>query len=186
MTSGAPSFELVLKNEKTRQYDRIALLFILLNLGYLVYKTLTTEIYLPRTLSFSGAVIISLLLAIYFFPGSDKKNRSMLVMTACLVICFTWMMLQNWWLLVLTLTTGILYMISRRKMSVMLMKEHIVYPSFPMKTIAWPELSSVILRDGLLTINFRNDRFIQQPVDESATAVNEPDFNEFCRQQLSK
>jgi hypothetical protein len=40
----------------------------------------------------------------------------------------------------------------------------------------------VILKDGILTIDFRNDKLIQQEISES---INEPEFNEFCRDSLS-
>lgn len=71
-------------------------------------------------------------------------------------------------------------------MLVSILNEKIIYPSFPKKKIAWSELNNIVLKDGLLTIDFRNNKFIQQPVDETKTAVNEQEFNDFCRQQLNK
>lgn len=181
-----PPFELILKNEKTRQYDRIALLFVLLNSGYLVYQCISAAGIFPRVLAGSGAAIVFILGLFYLsWPGKKGKGPIMMLI-AILIVSFTWMMLQQWALMLLSLATGFLYFISGRKMSVVLMNEHIVYPSFPARTISWPELSNVILRDGLLTIIFRTDRYIQQKVDESLGAVNEQELNEFCRQQLAK
>ena len=71
-------------------------------------------------------------------------------------------------------------------MLVSIIKEKIAYPSFPKRNITWSELSNIILKDGLLTINFKNNKFIQQFVDETKTAVNEQEFNDFCSQQLNK
>ena len=75
-------------------------------------------------------------------------------------------------------------MASKRKLSVRVSEKHIIYPSVPVKQISWEELGTVVLKDGLLTLNFKSDRFIQQAVDISVTPVDEWEFNEFCRQQL--
>ena len=43
------------------------------------------------------------------------------------------------------------------------------------------EFSNVILKDELLTLDFKNNRLIQLVVDVNFTPVNEIEFNEFCR-----
>ena len=61
--------------------------------------------------------------------------------------------------------------------------DQIIYPSFPKRIIHWKELSNVILKDGLLTIDFKNNKIIQQSI-MYADRVNEKEFNEFCKKQL--
>jgi hypothetical protein len=78
-----------------------------------------------------------------------------------------------------------LYLYSVRKFEVQVERENIIYPSFPKRTILWNELQNIILKDGILTIDFRNNKVIQQELEED-DMVNEKDFNEFCRQQLNK
>ena len=73
----------------------------------------------------------------------------------------------------------------QKKTLVSIFTDKILYPSLPQKNISWPELNAIILKDGLLTIDFKNNKLIQQTIDENST-VNEQDFNEFCRQQLKK
>ena len=49
------------------------------------------------------------------------------------------------------------------------------------KSYYWTEFSNVILKDELLTLDFKNNRLIQLVVDVNCTPVNEIEFNEFCR-----
>ena len=49
------------------------------------------------------------------------------------------------------------------------------------KSYNWSEFSNVILKDELLTLDFKNNRLIQLVVDVNFTPVNEIEFNEFCR-----
>jgi hypothetical protein len=77
-------------------------------------------------------------------------------------------------------------MVAQRELKIKVQKEVIVYPSFPKKIIKWQDLNNLILKDGLLTIDFKNDRIIQQYPELKMNAVNEAEFNDFCRQQLNK
>ncbi|MBM3442715.1 MAG: hypothetical protein FJX89_08465 [Bacteroidetes bacterium] len=53
---------------------------------------------------------------------------------------------------------------------------------------AWSEVKNVVLRDDLLTIDFRNNRLYQRYTDDEADEeyeVGEDDFNAFCRSQVN-
>jgi hypothetical protein len=55
--------------------------------------------------------------------------------------------------------------------------------------VPWSELNNVILRDGLLTIDFNNNTLIQVDTDDEDNAdyeVTEDEFNAYCRSQLNK
>ena len=46
---------------------------------------------------------------------------------------------------------------------------------------SWNEFSNIILKDGLLTLDFKNNKLIQVAIDEEKMTVDENEFNEFCR-----
>jgi hypothetical protein len=76
------------------------------------------------------------------------------------------------------------YALIRKELRVTVNKKQIVYPSIPVKKISWPSVSNLILKEGLLTIDMKNNRIIQQYIDDAKTTVDERIFNEFCSQQL--
>ncbi len=49
----------------------------------------------------------------------------------------------------------------------------------------WAEMDNVILKDNLLTIDFKTNKIIQVEIVETGRAVDEAEFNRFCMQQLS-
>lgn len=55
------------------------------------------------------------------------------------------------------------------------------------KTVAfpWAAMSNVILKDNLLTIDFKTNKIIQVEIVEQNKAVDETEFNLFCNRQLS-
>ena len=75
---------------------------------------------------------------------------------------------------------------ARRKFVVDVSVAGIVYPTFPKKTYLWKEIENVVLKDGVLTIDLKNNKLIQVVIDpESSAAINEREFNLFCKSHLS-
>jgi uncharacterized membrane protein YheB (UPF0754 family) len=78
----------------------------------------------------------------------------------------------------------VLYTIATAIQVINISKQKISYSSLFKKNTSWDKLNNLILRDGLITIDYKNNKIIQQLIDEDKTSVNEKEFNEFCRQQL--
>ncbi len=76
--------------------------------------------------------------------------------------------------------------IAHKKLLVDITDKQIVVPYVMQKTINWNEVNNVILKDGLLTIDFKNNKLFQQLILNSDEDVNEKEFNDFCKQQLNK
>jgi hypothetical protein len=64
-------------------------------------------------------------------------------------------------------------------------EESVVFNSFPQKKYAWSEITNAILKDGILTIDLKNNKLIQKEVNDDVSSQDEKDFNEFCRQRLN-
>jgi len=69
-------------------------------------------------------------------------------------------------------------------LQVLINPDKINYTSFPVRAIQWNELNNVILKDGILTIDFRNNKIVQAEIDDVSNTINEKEFNDFCSQQL--
>jgi len=63
-------------------------------------------------------------------------------------------------------------------------QNEIVFNSFPQRKIAWQNVTNVIMKDGLLTIDLKNNKLIQKEVDDDVLPKDENDFNGFCQAML--
>ncbi len=177
-------FEIALKNEKIKLYNRLSWLIIIIHIIVFLYLS-----FFSTEKTIRGAAICSLvLLAICFFLKFyfRKTKWAFGFHPFFLLLMVGWITMEKYWLAAIPFIFDILATITIRKFSVEISVDKIIYPSFPIKNISWTQLSNIILKDGLLTINFKNDKFIQQFVDETKTVVNEQEFNDFCNQQLNK
>ena len=180
-------YHITLKNEKIKQYNRIAFFFIIINLAIFIFIAFSTPIKLIRISAIGAVFLITAALIIDYFLTLLKNNEgSPYKLAAEYVISMAWLYMEYWWIFILLFLLGLIYQISRRPLIVQIVKDKIIYPSFPSKKIAWSEINNIILKDGLLTIDFKNNKIIQQYIDPKSYNINEQEFNDFCRQQLNK
>ena len=178
-------FELLLKNEKVKSYDRITLFIILINLAIFVLLALQSAEQRIRIISIAGSLLLVTLLIIHFIVKNTKtRNTSLYSFISVLSAAITWMIIGKWWVALLCFALSALYQISRKPLQVLFNPDKINYTSFPVRAIQWNELNNVILKDGILTIDFRNNKIVQAEIDDVSNTINEKEFNDFCSQQL--
>ena len=85
-------FELLLKNEKLRQYDRMAIFFIFLNLVYFVYASQNFPGSFYRVTAMSAAAALLILVVVYF-SRAGKKSGPAILLTSGADICISWLLL---------------------------------------------------------------------------------------------
>jgi len=62
--------------------------------------------------------------------------------------------------------------------------EGITINAFSKKYYPWNLITNVVLKDGLLTIDYKDNRLFQKEIEEQVSPVLESEFNEFCRSKL--
>jgi hypothetical protein len=176
--------ELILKNAKARGYYLGVLLLaflifaIQLVLAYAIYHE-----HYGRLMASVGIVLIMLLVR-----RGDKYNygqKMSNISFAYALVLMNWLSWDLYWAAGLTLLPFILYTFATKKFKVIVSGKEIAFPSFPEKKIQWNELQNVVIKDELLTIDFKNNKIIQQEI-EGDDDFNEKKFNDFCRVQLIK
>lgn len=175
-------FEITLKNEKIRLYHRLSLLILLINVILFVFLAIFSAEKHIRYSSLATLVLLAAILGIKYYIRNTPYRFGYHPFFFFLMLA--WVQNQNYWVAGGMLLFHLLYTFSIRKMVLFVNKENIRYPSFPVKTITWNQVVNVILKDDLLTINMKNNKFFQQFIDDPNNTINQQDFNEFCQQQL--
>lgn len=175
-------FELILKNEKKKSYQRITWLIIIVNIALLIL--LSIKGFFSRGEVVATIVMIGLIVLIPLYVRSkDVKIETSIIF---IILMTAWVSTGYWWVAVINFVFEIFQITAMRKLIVKIKPDVVIYPSFPQKQISWNELSNLILKDGLLTIDFKNNKIIQQTIAEDSVTIDEKEFNEFCREQLNK
>jgi hypothetical protein len=59
--------------------------------------------------------------------------------------------------------------------------EGITINTFSKKYYPWSAINNIVLKDALLTIDYKDNRLFQKEIEEQVSPVLESEFNEFCR-----
>jgi hypothetical protein len=78
---------------------------------------------------------------------------------------------------------AILYHLSLQKIQVLFTADIVKKLNFPQKEFSWEVFTNVMMKDNILTLDFKNNRLMQS---ETESNINEMEFNEFAVQQINK
>lgn len=177
---------LTLRNDKIATYKRFSLFLFLLNTASIVFYLVTRLNGTGLSITAIVALVILLAVIIAHLMLAKKKEGTISFIIALSGIIAFWLLVGLWWVSIAMALMFYFYKMADRQLVVVINEQKVHYPSFPAKVISWNELSNLVLKDGLLTIDFKNNRIIQQPLAAESKPVDERDFNEFCLEQLSK
>jgi len=58
--------------------------------------------------------------------------------------------------------------------------------TFPKKTLQWTEINNALIKDGLITIDQKNNKLLQKEIEGYVSTDIEEEFNEFCYKCITK
>ena len=178
------SFEILLKNDKIGSYKKIGYLIFCINFIFFIFYAFYSKQGYERFLW----IIFAILIPAFCF-GELFIYKKLRIKKSNISITYCWLILlwSSVSILMMTIHISLLVFdsITKRKLQVNFNTSGIVYPSFPKKNIQWDVLSNVILKDGLLTIDFKNNHLLQSEIETTNNKIDETVFNHFCQLQIN-
>lgn len=178
-------YVVTLKNRQSTYIDRMGFLLSFLSAALFVYEMLQSdELHLAYLL---GTLFISGVLAWNIYR-SHAHQKKIFYSRALLIAALVWMKMPYFqFLSIVLIILALLEYQAKYAIEVGFSENHILLNNFFKKKIYWPELQQVVLKDGLLTLDFRNNKVWQKEVeDEDDFDAEEDEFNEWCRNQIEK
>lgn len=176
-------YELTLKNEKAGLYKTIGQLLVLLNTVGIIYQVFIVS---KEFKNLWGPAFVLLMTFAYLYLAATKKFLSAnLRRFIFFVSSYTWIQFGLWWLGFLLLFLIFLDILVHRKLIIIATNDFIQLPLVPKKNVQWSALNNVVIKDGIITVDFKNNKLFQHPVLESGQDINAESFNQFCSQRLA-
>ncbi len=128
----------------------------------------------------------SVLSIVYFFLKRQKKAWETFRLIMALLYANFWFMNVGGIALLIFATVYLFVTVVQGKKTTVLFSESGVHLTRIFKTIIyhWQEMDNVILKDRLLTIDFKSNKFIQAEIVIVAEEVDENTFNLFCTENI--
>ena len=171
-------FSIPLKNN-SREIDIVITrsLLALAGIAALVY---TTGNYIIINLGAGIMLLAAALIIDYLFNIIKVKKMLLLTIAAVLLFIAT----HSFGFAFVLLLVGILSSLLDKKPLITVDATGIsIQRALGIKVCTWDQFNNVILKDNLLTLDFKNNQLLQLEPDAAAT-INEQLFNDFCTKYL--
>jgi hypothetical protein len=174
-------YVVTLKRDNSRKTDLVSVLllvFSILNFCYVQIKT-----------GFSGFLSISviilfigLMVNVYLSSnGREMRFRNWLFAAGIFWLGMPYLQ----WMFLPFIFFALLEAQAKYPLEFGFSPEGVVINSLFKKKFPWTSFQSVVLKDGLLTLDFKNNRLIQKEVlDDDEPDAPEDEFNDYCRSKL--
>lgn len=128
----------------------------------IILKNEKTKTYRLITLFF---IILHVVLFIYLFSIGELLKTKVI---SLIIIAYSLLL--------------VLGKLALQKTSFRFSSVHIEKRNFPTKKYTWDQLSNVVLKDNILTLDFKDNKLLQGEIE--TTSINEDAFNTFAKEQL--
>ena len=179
-------FRFTIKDKRAGGYNRIAALLFLVNAIVFFMMGWGAAVTSQKIVLLATAVVL-LAYTIYTWFYRKKKDRSYLLVYLLLIA--VWVIQTPFWYFgLLFLALLLLQRSMDNELVISLSVTDVVIAGLTKRSYPWASFNNIVLKDGLLTLDFTNDRVIQaEPVAGGKDyTYSEKEFNEFCREQLKK
>ena len=176
-------FVIILKNDKLSSYRRIGIIILLLHFFFFTYSFLKVDHHFAVI---AGIVVSTVVLIFQFVSIKNSKAPLIPVSAGFILLAIVWILFNNYWLAPALLILAFLDFVSSRKPALHFFEDRIEMNTFPKKILYWKELNQVMLKDAILTLDCKNNHFIQGEIAAESLDVSEATFNQFCYLQCHR
>jgi len=174
-------YVVTLKRENARKTDLVSFLLLIFSILAFCYEQLRHHF--NSFLTVAALILLTglLLNMSVIRRGGEIRFRNWLLAAGLFWLGMPWLQ----WMFIPFILFALLEAQAKYPLEIGFHSSGIVLNSLFKKKYAWSALQSVILKDGLLTLDFRNNILIQKEVmDDDEPDADEDEFNDYCRGKL--
>ena len=174
---------IVLKNESSKYVNVFG---FLLSTG--------SAVLFAREMVFRNMIILPYLAGVIFIAGVliwnafvyYRTDKEIYYSKALLIAGLVWTKMPYFeWLVIVFAFLALLEYQAKRDIEIGFADDHTMINKLFKKKIRWNEIDNVVLKDGWLTIDFKNNKLFQKEIDTGESEASDKEFNEWVKNRLS-
>jgi hypothetical protein len=178
-------YVVTLKRDNEKYIDAISIILCIISIFAFIFVQIRLNQF---KLFFSlAAVLLSAGLIINLL--AQRKKRVIVRYKNWLIVAgIFWIAMPHLqWLCVLFFFLAFMEYQAKYPLEIGFASDIVVINSLFRKKYSWDDFSNIVLKDGLLTMDFRNNRLLQKETvdDEDEYDADEEEFNDYCKKQLT-
>lgn len=178
------SFSIEIPDDRAGTYRIVTFIVVTLNFFGFGYIFLQSQHTFSSSLAIA-AIVFNAVPWIYYLLNK-KHLKSPAIEITGIGSALIWMYFGNYFLGIALIVFTILGFFANKKKQILFSDEGILYPSFPEKKYNWEEVSQVIWKDDMLTIDLKTNKLIQHKIEKHfADAFDHVSFNMWMAERVN-
>ncbi|HUR12483.1 MAG TPA: hypothetical protein VM012_13995 [Flavitalea sp.] len=170
---------IVIRNEHSRAMNAIGFLLCFVSLLFFLKEQISSQ-----RLVFTYCIGIGVIAFVLIRNSiiSRQRDKQVYYSKGLLIAALVWTNMPYFqWLLFVFAALALIEYQARHPLEIGFSYDHIVFNSLLKKKYSWSDVNHVVLKDGLLTVDFRNNKIFQKEIDAGEQEASETEFNAWCK-----
>lgn len=180
-------YVVTLRNTSKKAIDLMNRLLSIIAVFYILYRCIATDYLMGYKLKFAGFALAIIVSYFFYETRNGKKIRlwKTILLLAGILIVFN----KKSELIEIIFGFGLMILAiiedkAKSNLEIGFSPKYIMFDNLFKKKYNWSDFNNVILKDNLLTLDFKNNRIYQRETIDEESDCDEDEFNSFCREQL--
>jgi hypothetical protein len=177
-------YVVTLKKSSDRQIDLISIFLCAFSVLVFVFEQFRAAKFDYAATLFAIIIAGGVLFNLFF----TKKDKPVRYKNLLFLAGIYWIMMPYLsWVSIIFFFLAFLEYQAKHPLEVGFAKEEVVINTLIKRKFNWSSFNNIILKEGLLTLDFKNNRIFQkETLDDDEPDADEDEINDYCRKQLLK
>ncbi len=183
------NYVITIKEPDYKKVNAITFLMLLLAVAFFVY--IATHQWATK---YHNAAIMDVVIAafivlwsVYTFFSSQQKNKVAYYRLALFAAAIGWFAepISNYWMAGLFVIAALLERQVKFPQEIGVDERGITFNTLPQKEYEWKDINNLLLKEGILTVDYKNNKLFQHEIESDVSPALEREFNQYCGAKLA-
>ena len=184
------NYIITIKKPDYKTADAVAFLMLVLALAFFSFTVVKqwSTVYHNAAIMYMVIIAFIVLWSGYrFVSARNKKGSIAFYRLALLAAAIGWFTepVSNYWMTALYVIAALLERQVKFPQEVGVDDNGIAFNTLPQKEYEWKEINNLLLKEGILTVDYKNNKLFQQEIESEINPSLENEFNQYCRTKLA-
>ena len=179
-------YSFTLKDNNQKAYNLFTWFLFFLHIAAAIFA-LNTDDNKVRLSIYILLGFYAILSTVYYFYRKHPKALETFSLIMALMYANFWFQQVGIFALLVFAAVYLIVTLVKGKSTTVLFSQEGVHLTRVFKTVVfpWTEMDNVILKDNLLTVDFKTNKIIQVEISENNKMIDETEFNFFCKKLIT-
>lgn len=184
------NYIITIKEPDYKRIDAITFIMLVLAISFFVYVIVhqwSSAVYHNAAILYVIIISFIILWSVYRFLATRKNQEIAYYRLALFAAAIGWFTqpVENYWMAGLFLIAALLERQVKFSQEIGVDENGITFNTLPQKEYEWKDINNLLLREGILTVDYKNNKLFQQEIESEISPSLEHEFNQYCVAKLA-